>query len=252
MKKKMVGMELPTVLGMGISGPVLAFLTATLFSAFKGVFGWGDGVYAMIMLLLSGALATFPVMASEYVVWQKIIAWPIASVMIFVSAWGSSTGMSAGEDALVEKHAEQRVYLAMIEEPGEAACLAVSSPFSAINAEIYSPFDGEYVYVITNGDASISDHVVMRAHANEWTNLALGMVFDAEGIGSGATGRVIIIEEDADTVNQTLTNREMFFSAETDPVFTVWAKTNDIDYSEVEIPMSSESGVRGGFFKRLR
>ena len=101
--KKLVGLDMPSVLGMGISGPVLAFLTATMYAAFKEVFGWNDGAYAIIMLFLSGLLAVFPVMKSEYQKWMKVVVWPLATVMIFASAWGSSTGMSAGEDALASK-----------------------------------------------------------------------------------------------------------------------------------------------------
>ena len=98
--KKLVGLDMPSVLGMGISGPVLAFLTATMYAAFKEVFEWNDCAYAIIMLFLSGLLAVFPVMKSEYQKWMKVVVWPIATVMIFASAWGSSTGMSAGEEML--------------------------------------------------------------------------------------------------------------------------------------------------------
>lgn len=102
MNKKFVGLDLPSVLGMGISGPVLAFLTATLFSAFKGIFEWDTGAYAVIMLVLSAALAVFPAAKSEYKTWLKVVVWPVAAVMIFASAWGSSTGLSVGEDALMD------------------------------------------------------------------------------------------------------------------------------------------------------
>lgn len=102
MKNKMVGLELPSIMGMGISGPVLAFLTASLYSAFRGVFGWGDGAYACIMFVLSSILALLPSVKSNYSTLVKIAVWPIASVMIFASAWGSNTGMSLGEGALGE------------------------------------------------------------------------------------------------------------------------------------------------------
>lgn len=98
--KKIVGLDMPSVLGMGISGPVLAFLTATMYTAFKGVFGWNDGAYAIIMLFMSGLLAVFPVVKAKYNMWMKVVVWPIATIMIFASAWGSSTGMSAGEEML--------------------------------------------------------------------------------------------------------------------------------------------------------
>jgi len=100
MKNKMVGLDLSSVIGMGISGPVLSFLTASLFAAFKGVFGWGSGAYAVIMFFLSAVLAVFPAVKSEYSKMLKIAMWPIATVMIFATAWGSSTGMSAGEEVL--------------------------------------------------------------------------------------------------------------------------------------------------------
>jgi hypothetical protein len=85
---------------MGISGPVLAFLTATLFAAFKGVFGWTGNAYAGIMLGFSAILAVFPVVKESYATWLKVVLWPIATVMIFASAWGSSSGLSAGEEAI--------------------------------------------------------------------------------------------------------------------------------------------------------
>lgn len=97
---KKIGLELPTVLGMGISGPVLAFLTATLFVAFGSVFHWPDGAYPIIMLALSGLLAIFPVVKTEYGSLLKVVMWPVATVMIFASAWGSSTGLSLGTEKL--------------------------------------------------------------------------------------------------------------------------------------------------------
>lgn len=98
--KKAVELDLPSVLGMGISGPVLAFLTASLYSAFRGVFGWEDGAYACIMFVMSAILAVVPSAKSDYSLPLKVVMWPIASVMIFASAWGSNTGMSVGEGAL--------------------------------------------------------------------------------------------------------------------------------------------------------
>ena len=52
------------------------------------------------MLLLSSALALFPVIKSHYNVILKVAMWPVATVMIFATAWGANTGMSAGEGAI--------------------------------------------------------------------------------------------------------------------------------------------------------
>jgi hypothetical protein len=115
-KNKLVGLDLPSVMGMGISGPVLAFLTATINSAFGVICGWDSGAYAIIMLVLSGILATFPVSKSSYGKWQKVAMWPIATVMIFSSAWGINSGLSAGEEA-VSAPATPRVAYAMAPLP---------------------------------------------------------------------------------------------------------------------------------------
>ena len=85
---------------MGISGPVLAFLTAALYVAFKGMFNWGEDAYAAIMLFLSAMLAVFPAVKSHYKPILKVALWPVATVMIFATAWGASSGMSAGEEAM--------------------------------------------------------------------------------------------------------------------------------------------------------
>lgn len=109
-KNKIVGLDLPSVMGMGISGPVLAFLTATINSAFGSICGWDNGAYAIIMLLLSSILAVFPVSKSSYNKWLKVAMWPIATVMIFSSAWGTSTGLSAGEEAVSSVSAPSIAY----------------------------------------------------------------------------------------------------------------------------------------------
>jgi hypothetical protein len=121
MEKKIVGLDLPSVLGMGISGPVLAFLTATLYTAFKGLCGWNEGAYAVIMLVLSAILAAFPASKAPYKKWLKVAVWPIATVMIFSSAWGSSTGMSAGEDALSKVSKDSVSYMVATASPGVSA-----------------------------------------------------------------------------------------------------------------------------------
>lgn len=131
MNKKFVGLDLPSVLGMGISGPVLAFLTATLYSAFKSIFNWDAGAYAVIMMALSSALAVFPAAKSEYKTWLKVVVWPVAAVMIFASAWGSSTGLSAGEEAVgvdVKKH----VVMAATEWTGDIPENVPRAPMSSI------------------------------------------------------------------------------------------------------------------------
>jgi len=118
---KHVGLEMPSVLGMGISGPVLAVITGTFFSAFKSVFGWTGDAYAVIMIGLSGMLALFPVVNSQYSRILKLAMWPVATLMIFVSAWGSSTGMSVGEEILssgVGVNKETAEPIGAIIEPG--------------------------------------------------------------------------------------------------------------------------------------
>ena len=103
MKDKHIGLDLPSVIGMGISGPVLACLTASIFAAFKGLFGWGDASYAVIMLFLSGMLAMFPTAKTKYSLVLKMAMWPVATVVIFASAWGANSGISAGEEAMSSK-----------------------------------------------------------------------------------------------------------------------------------------------------
>lgn len=126
MNNKVVGLDLPSVLGMGISGPVLAFLTATLYTAFKGICGWESGAYAVIMLVLSAILAAFPASKAPYKNWLKVAVWPIVTVMIFASAWGSSTGMSAGEDALTKISDSSVAY--MVAPPPEKPVVAAAIP----------------------------------------------------------------------------------------------------------------------------
>lgn len=129
MNNKVVGLDLPSVLGMGISGPVLAFLTATLYTAFKGIFGWDAGAYAVIMFVLSAILAAFPASKAPYKNWLKVAVWPIATVMIFASAWGSSTGMSAGEDALAKVSNSSVSYMVT---SAPAACVMASRDLSDV------------------------------------------------------------------------------------------------------------------------
>lgn len=102
--KKMIDLDMPSILGVGISGPVLAFLTATIYSAFGGMCKWDNSAYAVIMLVLSALLAAFPASKSGHKTLLKIVMWPIATVMIFASAWGSSSGLSIGEEAAASQN----------------------------------------------------------------------------------------------------------------------------------------------------
>ena len=98
--KKYIGLEAPTGLGMGAVGPTLALLTATLCAAFGGLLAYPGWLYPSIMLGLSAALAAFPTAKAEYSGLLKVALWPVMTAVIFASAWTSSTGMSAGEEAL--------------------------------------------------------------------------------------------------------------------------------------------------------
>jgi hypothetical protein len=115
---------MPSVLGMGISGPVLAFLTATMFAAFRGICHWGDGAYAVIMLILSGLLAVFPAVKSEHSRLLAFVMWPIATVVIFASAWGANTGMSAGEEAISNPGQPQEMVAAPLPPPAGGVPMA--------------------------------------------------------------------------------------------------------------------------------
>ena len=95
--KRYINLEMPSVIGMGAVGPTIALITATLYSAFDKVLGV-DWLYPVIMLGLSGALAIFPTSKAQYNKLLKMALWPVATAIIFASAWTSSTGMSMGEE----------------------------------------------------------------------------------------------------------------------------------------------------------
>lgn len=96
-----IDLKLPSIMGMGAIGPTLATLTAALYGALCVADAtpprWG---YPVIMLVLSGLLAVFPVFRVEYNKVLKICLWPIATAIIFATAWGANNGLSAGEQAL--------------------------------------------------------------------------------------------------------------------------------------------------------
>ena len=98
--KKYVSLEMPSIIGMGAVGPTIALLTATLYSAFDKVLGGADWLYPVIMLFMSGVLAVFPTSKAEYSKLLKFAFWPIATAIIFTSAWTSSTGMSVGAEKI--------------------------------------------------------------------------------------------------------------------------------------------------------
>ena len=98
--KKHVNLEMPSILGMGAIGPTLSVLTATLCSVFRPLTGDNATIYPAVMLFLSGMLAVFPTIKSEYNTALKIALFPIATVIIFGSAWGVNNGLSAGESAM--------------------------------------------------------------------------------------------------------------------------------------------------------
>ena len=128
--KNHIGLDLSSVIGMGVSGPVLACLTASIFAAFKGMFGWEESAYAVIMLFLSAMLATFPTVKSKYSIPLKMAMWPVAAVMIFASAWGSNSGISAGEEAVSSKNETPRIVMA-VEPTGESSGRMRSMPLDA-------------------------------------------------------------------------------------------------------------------------
>lgn len=103
---KHVNLELSSVLGMGAVGPVLAVLTATTYSAFRVFLDLPDWAYPFVMMTLSGLAAVFPVVKSQYSKAAKAAMWPLASVVIFASAWTSSTGMSIGEEKISQPSEE--------------------------------------------------------------------------------------------------------------------------------------------------
>ena len=96
---KHINLEMPSVIGMGAIGPTLSVLTATFCSAFRPLIGDSDVVYPVVMFGLSALVAVFPTMMSEYKLPLKIALYPIAAIIIFGSAWGVNTGLSAGESA---------------------------------------------------------------------------------------------------------------------------------------------------------
>lgn len=102
-KKQYIDLKLPSIMGMGAVGPTLATLTAALYGALcmanSTPPSWG---YPVIMLVLSGLLAVFPVAQSTYPNWQRFCMWPIATAIIFATAWGTNHGLSAGEEALTQ------------------------------------------------------------------------------------------------------------------------------------------------------
>lgn len=98
--KKHINLELSSVLGTGAVGPVLAVLTATLCTAFGSFVFVPSWVYPSVMLFLSGLSAVFPVVKSGYSKILKVALWPLATLIIFASAWTSSTGMSIGEEKM--------------------------------------------------------------------------------------------------------------------------------------------------------
>ena len=139
--KKHIGLDLSSVIGMGVSGPVLACFTASIFAAFKVMFGWQESAYAVIMLFLSAMLATFPTVKSKYSVLLKIAMWPVATVMIFASAWGSNSGISAGEEAVSGKTDAEQVVVHIGESSGKMRSMPLDAPLAPVTTSRYGTND---------------------------------------------------------------------------------------------------------------
>lgn len=104
MKQNYIDLKMPSIMGMGAVGPTLAVLTASLYSALMVAIEtpphWS---YPVIMLVLAGLLAVFPVSKEKIPKWQKLVLWPIVAVIVFAAAWGTNHGLSIGETALNSK-----------------------------------------------------------------------------------------------------------------------------------------------------
>lgn len=161
----------------------MAFLTAAMYMAFRGLFDWGEDAYAVIMLVLSAMLAAFPAVKSNYKPILKLAMWPVATVMIFATAWGASSGMSAGEEALSAPK------VAMMTMPTPVAAMAPAEIPSGVPMAPSTTKEGHR----TRGTNSVV-----------WTNKT---VFVGPEIPASWTNRTI---HDADTINPRLTDEEMF------------------------------------------
>jgi len=103
--KKYINLELPSIVGMGAIGPSISVFTATLFAAISTVGEMPNYVYPLLMFILCGLVAVFPTVNSNHKLPLKLAMWPIASIIIFASAWGSNSGLSAGEEAMSNSEA---------------------------------------------------------------------------------------------------------------------------------------------------
>jgi hypothetical protein len=96
-----IDFKMPSILGMGAVGPTLAVITATLYSALSTAMKepphWA---YPIIMLVLSGLLAVFPVSKTDFPMWQRVCLWPVVAAIIFSMSWGTNNGLSAGEEGM--------------------------------------------------------------------------------------------------------------------------------------------------------
>ena len=100
-RKQYIDLKLPSIMGMGAVGPTLAMLTAALYGGLAAAMAEPPAwVYPVIMLVLSGLLAVFPVSQTSYPRWQRYCLWPVTLAIIFSTAWGTNQGLSVGEDAL--------------------------------------------------------------------------------------------------------------------------------------------------------
>jgi len=142
--KKYVDLQMPSVLGMGAIGPTLSVLTATFCSAFRPIVGDHAAIYPCVMLFLSSLLAIFPTIKAEYSAGLKVALYPIAVLVIFVSAWGVNTGLSAGESTITESDLSLLPTISLVPSAyaGDSSTVTVStntiivSGITATNSEV--------------------------------------------------------------------------------------------------------------------
>ena len=100
-KQEYINLELPGIMGMGAVGPTLATMMAMLYSAVMvSIDKPPHWAYAGIMFLLSALLAVFPTAKAKLSMKLKVVMWPVATAIVFASAWGVNHGLSVGEEAI--------------------------------------------------------------------------------------------------------------------------------------------------------
>lgn len=230
-KKQYIDLKLPSIMGMGAVGPTLATLTAALYGALCMADAtppaWG---YPVIMLVLSGLLAVFPVAQAAYPNWQRICLWPIATAIVFATAWGTNHGLSVGEEALSQ-----------VDMPNVSAILVPSA--YAQNTDT----------VTTNATVVTGTNVMAKAETNDMFKGAAynSVPFDRMDMDT----KVDVPQQPfktlpKDTWGVSWTNKRQVFLKDKEGIW--WGYTLKSEKQPEPPPqMQQQVPMRGGFFRRF-